>query len=52
MLNKYMIYGLGIPFMITAVSPEIAEAYLIESLSPQPDVNRLWTMKVGEVSHA
>lgn len=52
MLNKYMIYGLGIPFVVSAVSPEVAEAYLIESLSPQPDVSRLWTRKVGEVLHA
>ena len=49
MLNRYLIYGLGLPFMVDALSPEAAEAYRIESLTPAPDVSQLYTRKIAEV---
>jgi len=52
MLNRYLIYGLGLPILVDAVSPEAAEAYLIESLRPAPDVGQLFTRKIAEVPSA
>lgn len=49
MLNRYLVFGFGVPLLVDAVSPEVAEAYVLESVTPAADVAHVWTRKIGEV---
>ena len=48
-MNQYLVYGLGLPIFVEAVSPEVAEAIVIQSVVPRPDVSLLLTRRVYEV---
>jgi|GEM_PF-1848286 len=49
MMNQYLVYGLGPAIYVEAVSPEVAEAIVIASVTPHPDVSLLLTRRVYEV---